>query len=149
MICIMQHSRPLINNFSKRNIVRQTKDSYYYTILNLRPSATRDQIRAAYVAMSKLYHPDNAETGSHQKFLRIKTAYDKIKDAPLAHGRSIREDGGDELSDLSHDAYVQSKAREYGHRIKQNSSKKLREEYEDKHKMVEKPKSLNIFRLFR
>lgn len=34
--------------------------------------------------MSKVYHPDNKSTGSHIKFVKLKEAYDDIKDAPRA-----------------------------------------------------------------
>lgn len=46
-----------------------------YKTLSVSPSATGDQIRAAFYKLAKLCHPDVATTGSVEKFKRINEAY--------------------------------------------------------------------------
>lgn len=63
----------------------------YYRILNLEPSASRDEIRKAYRKMVMLYHPDrNPEPGAEEKFLLIKEAYDILMGKKVEHLRTTR-----------------------------------------------------------
>lgn len=59
-----------------------------YTILKVKTSSTPAQIRENYLRLIKQYHPDNRDTGDHGRFLRLKVAYDSIKDAPLSSTNS-------------------------------------------------------------
>lgn len=92
-----------ILNAGSRKLISKRFNSYwklahYYTILKTRPTAKPEQIKESFLTLSKIYHPDNLETGDQAKFVRLKEAYDKIKDAPLQNPKF--EPGADE--DLSH-----------------------------------------------
>lgn len=50
-----------------------------YEILGLDVDATQEQIRDAYIRLSKEKHPD-VEGGSHDEFVKIKSAYDVLND---------------------------------------------------------------------
>ena len=54
----------------------------YYEILGITPNANPKEIKAAYIAKSKLYHPDNnhgKEADAQQKFIKVATAYKTLK----------------------------------------------------------------------
>ena len=58
----------------------------YYTILEVKPSATDQEVRQAYLNMSQKYHPDKLEhlgegvkQAAKDKFLRVQKAYENIK----------------------------------------------------------------------
>lgn len=58
----------------------------YYTILEVSPSASDEQVRQAYLNMSQKYHPDKLEhlgegvrLAAQDKFIRVKKAYENIK----------------------------------------------------------------------
>lgn len=48
----------------------------WFEILGCSEYADEEEIKSAYRKAAKKYHPDNSETGSAEKFKRIKTAYD-------------------------------------------------------------------------
>lgn len=50
----------------------------YYKILNVPKDASAEAIHEAYRKAVKIYHPDVAGTGSHEKFLEIKEAYEVL-----------------------------------------------------------------------
>jgi curved DNA-binding protein CbpA len=53
----------------------------YYKILQVDPSAEPDIIEAAYIRLSKLYHPDvNKDPGAEEKYKEITEAYFVLKD---------------------------------------------------------------------
>ena len=61
-------------------------DESAYTILEISPSATDDEVRAAYRRMAMKYHPDRVSTlgedvqkAAAQKFQQVHDAYEKIK----------------------------------------------------------------------
>ncbi len=56
-------------------ILKLTAGDQWYEILNVRPQATEQEIKNAYKALSKTYHPDNG--GTKESFIRLKNAYDK------------------------------------------------------------------------
>ena len=56
-------------------ILKLTAGDQWYEILNVRPQATEQEIKNAYKALSKIYHPDNG--GTKEDFIRLKDAYDK------------------------------------------------------------------------
>lgn len=60
---------------------------YFYQVLKVRPTSTPEEIKASFFKLSRLYHPDNLNTGDKQKFIRIKQAFEQIKDAPLISDR--------------------------------------------------------------
>lgn len=47
------------------------------SVLGVNEKATQDEIRTAFRKLSMKYHPDNKETGSAEKFIQIKAAYDQ------------------------------------------------------------------------
>ena len=65
-----------------------TKEMTYdpYTILEIKPSATQEELKQAYRKMAKLYHPDKVQhlgevhqKGAREKFQEIQKAYDYIQ----------------------------------------------------------------------
>lgn len=52
----------------------------YYKILNVPDDASFETIHEAYRRAVKKYHPDVAETGSHERFLEIREAYEVLSD---------------------------------------------------------------------
>lgn len=53
----------------------------YYEILGVSRTASQDDIRKAYRALAKKYHPDvNKSTGSEEKYKEINEAYEVLKD---------------------------------------------------------------------
>lgn len=58
----------------------------YYTILEIKPSASDEAVRHAFLEMSKKYHPDKLEhlgegvkRAAEDKFIRVKKAYENIR----------------------------------------------------------------------
>lgn len=72
----------------------QYKLRFFYQTLGARPKATSNEIREIFLRMSKIYHPDNPKTGDQGKFVKIKDAYEQIKDAPLMKQRIKRPNIG-------------------------------------------------------
>lgn len=93
----------------------------YYSILNVTKESTLKEIKESFLRLSKIYHPDNKVTGSHNKFVELKEAYDAVKDGPPAtdSGNSYQSRSSysnyDEHADLSHRAhrYYREKRQEY------------------------------------
>lgn len=75
--------------------------AHFYNRLKLRYNSTPEELRRQFLNLSKDYHPDNPKTGSHKKFLQLKEAYEKIKDAPMLLKNNNLEEG-----DLSHNAHI-------------------------------------------
>ncbi len=57
-----------------------------YTVLGIRPGATKEEIRKAYTRIAAQYHPDKVQhlgeefrKLAHEKFIAIQKAYDAIK----------------------------------------------------------------------
>lgn len=59
----------------------------YYEILGVAPGATPDEIRAAYRALAKQYHPDvNHDPDAGERFIAVQQAYETLSD-PEARAR--------------------------------------------------------------
>ncbi len=52
----------------------------YYEILGVEPTANDEQLKAAWKAKQKEYHPDNQETGDEKLAKQINEAYDTLSD---------------------------------------------------------------------
>jgi DnaJ-class molecular chaperone len=53
----------------------------YYAILNVAPTASREEIKNSYKKLGLMYHPDkNQENDSTEKFLEIFRAWDRLGD---------------------------------------------------------------------
>ncbi|GAW80254.1 DNAJ-like molecular chaperone protein [Plasmodium gonderi] len=53
----------------------------YYTYLNIRPNATKQEIQTAYRKAAKIYHPDkNPDASADTSFIKLKQAYDVLTD---------------------------------------------------------------------
>lgn len=89
----------IIRNFSGAKLY------HCYTTLKINPNASRSEIREKFLRLSRIYHPDNKETGSHNKFVRLKNAYEIIKDAPLRSGQKY-PDQSEYEQDLSYQRYI-------------------------------------------
>lgn len=48
----------------------------YYTHLHLMPNAPIELVKAAHRALSKIYHPDNKQSGDEARFRQVQTAYE-------------------------------------------------------------------------
>lgn len=51
----------------------------HYDILNVNSKSSMKEIKESFLSLSKVYHPDNKLTGSHNKFVELKEAYDALK----------------------------------------------------------------------
>ncbi|KAF6004034.1 DnaJ (Hsp40), sub C, member 11 [Cyanidiococcus yangmingshanensis] len=56
---------------------------HYYAVMNLSPAASREEVRAAYLRLSQLYHPDRqqdpeAKRHATELFTRIREAYEVL-----------------------------------------------------------------------
>jgi curved DNA-binding protein len=52
----------------------------YYELLQIDPKSEFETLQRVYRILAARYHPDNAETGDLEKFLRIKEAYKVLSD---------------------------------------------------------------------
>ena len=53
----------------------------YHKVLNLDETASIKEVKKRYKELAKKYHPDvNKDKSAHQKFLKIKEAYERILD---------------------------------------------------------------------
>lgn len=89
-----------------RRLTSKWKLAPFYHVLRARPTSSADEIRESYIKLTKMYHPDNLKNGDQLKFIRIKEAYEKIKDAPL----KMKKDEVDAEEDLSHAAFIRRRA---------------------------------------
>lgn len=71
-------------NLLYKRYLSSAKLKEYQSALNLKPGATAADVRESFLRLSKIYHPDNKISGSHNEFLRIKEAYDALKNG-VAH----------------------------------------------------------------
>lgn len=81
----------------------------YYDALNVERTSTPKEIKASFLKLSKVYHPDNKLTGSHIKFVKLKEAYDAIKDGPPSTNSTSSSSAYQQRQqeqDLSHQAYA-------------------------------------------
>jgi len=56
-------------------ILKLTAGDNWYEILNVRPQASVQEVKNAYKALAKIYHPDNG--GSKEAFVRLRKAYEE------------------------------------------------------------------------
>lgn len=68
------------NRLLIKRLITTSQLKEYYAILNVNRSSTPKEIKESFLKLSKVYHPDNKDTGSHTKFVKLKEAYDAIKD---------------------------------------------------------------------
>lgn len=97
--------------YSKRAL-STSKLKEYYALLKVDRGSTKQQIKDSFLKLSKIYHPDNKITGSHNEFVKLKEAYDAIKDGPPATSQSYSTSASntysnyDPYADLSHKAHT-------------------------------------------
>ena len=104
---------------------------FLFDILGVKPSATREEIRDAFIKRSKQFHPDtNPEDPTlHMKFAQINEAYSKInKNKSVGRNKTTGEETyyetgedywkHDDYHDREHYEYMSS--REYYHYTKQS-----------------------------
>ncbi len=61
----------LDRTFSKKD----SKTLQYYKTLGLEHNASREQVKKTYNTLSKIYHPDNIDTGNIEKYKKLNTAF--------------------------------------------------------------------------
>lgn len=62
----------------------------YYEILQVRDDASIEVIKASYKRLSKMYHPDNIETGDAEKFKKVVEAFERVNyDSTSAEKESV------------------------------------------------------------
>lgn len=83
------------------------------TILNVDKHSTTKEIKTSFLKLSKIYHPDNKATGSHSKFVELKTAYDALKDGHPKVTTPSPDNNYNNFydSDLSHEAHKRYRER--------------------------------------
>ena len=70
----------------ERQVAKLRRNDHYEVLGlgDLRSTATQDQIKKAYRDLAKIYHSDKpASGGSTDRFVRIKDAYEHLKDVAL------------------------------------------------------------------
>lgn len=86
----------------------------YLSILNLNEAATPKEVKESFLKLSKVYHPDNRLTGSHEKFVQLREAYDALKDGGPIAGRGYTSNRQPEYSyDQTYRAYREAHDRFY------------------------------------
>ena len=59
-----------------------TEQEYdYYEVLQISPNADMETVHRVFRMMASRLHPDNPQTGSIEKFLLLKRAYDVLSDS--------------------------------------------------------------------
>lgn len=122
-----------------------------YLILSVPQNSGQKEIKAAYLKFSKLYHPDNKETGDNDRFLQIQKAYDHLvqtknsKDALKEEPNVEAEEDQSETEDLSHKSYMKYKemTREYFNEkpgVFEKVDKANRKRYNFKYEEFQNPK---------
>lgn len=70
---------PLIVVLGRKKDMASKRD--YYDVLGVTKSASKDEVKKAYLKLAKKYHPDaNKEAGAEAKFKEIQEAYDVLYD---------------------------------------------------------------------
>lgn len=101
-----------------------------HDLLKVDKTSTPKQIKESFLRLSKVYHPDNKHTGSHTKFVKLKQAYDEIKDAPKA---SISDNQYYNPEDLTHKAYTQYREKERSYYYDSNYTRRYDNEFNKSH----------------
>jgi hypothetical protein len=61
-----------------------------YEVMQLSPNADTKTISRAYRMLASRYHPDNAATGNHEKFIRLCEAYEILSNPEKRAGYDVR-----------------------------------------------------------
>lgn len=56
-------------------VLKLTAGNEWYEVLSVRPQATEQEVRNAYKALARIYHPDSG--GRKEDFIKLKAAYDE------------------------------------------------------------------------
>jgi hypothetical protein len=67
---------------TERRLQFEGKESFvdYYEMLQVSPNAEPEAIRRIHRLLAARYHPDNAETGNKERFIRLNEAYGALSD---------------------------------------------------------------------
>lgn len=121
----------ICRSYSSSHTRNKRKIISYYDILGVKPSASREEIKDAFIKRSKECHPDtNPEDPTlHAKFAQINEAYSKVNKNKMVPGNKVTGDQTcyetgedywkpDDYHDREHYEYMSS--REYYHYTKQS-----------------------------
>jgi hypothetical protein len=64
----------------------------YYEALQLSPRATSETIERVYRLLAKRYHPDNAQTGSAERFAEVRDAFEMLANPERRAAYDVRYD---------------------------------------------------------
>jgi len=80
-----QHHQKWLHTTTK-NCNKFTKYASYYSVLGLPQTASKSQIKRAYLEKCKKYHPDlhPGDDAMHEKFIKINEAYEALMDDSVA-----------------------------------------------------------------
>ncbi len=102
----------------------------YYRILDVTPDHTMDEVKKAFRAKAKKYHPDiNRQPGSHDQFIRITEAYEFIIRQLKMEARSRVYDTNAQQSNYHHN-FMREWMQQERERIRKQAAREAKMNYE-------------------
>eukprot|EP01064_Diplonema_japonicum_P010871 TRINITY_DN1809_c1_g5_i1.p1 TRINITY_DN1809_c1_g5~~TRINITY_DN1809_c1_g5_i1.p1 ORF type:complete len:470 (+),score=87.29 TRINITY_DN1809_c1_g5_i1:109-1410(+) len=90
-------TRKIVLGRQTRGLFRATKwlgEQDHYNVLNIPRNATEQQIKKAYRAMAKKYHPDAGPKGDSAMFGKVTDAYKTLSDTQKRQAFDMKNNGG-------------------------------------------------------
>lgn len=102
----------------------------YYRILDVTPDHTLDEVKKAFRAKAKKYHPDiNRQPGSHDQFIRITEAYEFIiRQLKMEARRRVYNNDGKQ--NAYHHNFMNEWMQQERDRIRKQAAKEAKMNYE-------------------
>lgn len=108
--------------------------SNHYNTLEIKPTATKEEIKKAYRELAKKYHPDiNKSPDAHEKFIVINTAYLILYDneARVKYDREYQYYFGQKAKTESSVSYEQREEKKKQEETKSSNQRQRESEFED------------------